>query len=210
MLLSHKYKFIFIKTKKTAGTSIEIELNKLMSDKDIVTPIKPSHPDHKPRNYIYGKNKLFNHIMITDLKKIIPENIYKTYYKFCVEREPVDKCISHYSMLKNSSTHNYATKNLSWEEYIRSKNFPIDTKKYTDEQNNICVDKIIKYENLNKEMFLLASQLGFELSGIRERAKSNFRENINIKESDKKIIYEFFAESNKITGYELNNLNPNF
>jgi len=195
---------------KTAGTSIEIELNKIMDESDIVTPIKPSHKKHKPRNYIYNNSRFFNHIGAVQIKKLVSNEIFDQYFKFCVEREPVDKCISHYSMLKNSSTHNYATKNLSWEEYIRSKNFPIDTKKYTDEQNNICVDKIIKYENLNKEMFLLASQLGFELSGIRERAKSNFRENINIKESDKKIIYEFFAESNKITGYELNNLNPNF
>lgn len=203
MLLSHKYKFIFIKTKKTAGTSIEIELNKLMSKKDIVTPIKPSHPDHCPRNYILGDKKLFNHIMISEVKKIIPKKIFDNYYKFCVEREPVDKCISDYFMLKNSSYHNQNNKNITWSDYINAGVFPIDTNKYTDSENNLCVDKIIKYENLNEEIAILSKKLGFKLSEIRTRAKSGFRESLDVSLADKKKIYNGFAVSNTFTGYSL-------
>ena len=39
MIVSHKYRFIFLKTKKTAGTSIELALTKLCSEDDIVTPL---------------------------------------------------------------------------------------------------------------------------------------------------------------------------
>lgn len=39
MILNHKYKFIFIKTKKTASTSLEIVLSKLCGKKDIITPV---------------------------------------------------------------------------------------------------------------------------------------------------------------------------
>jgi len=41
MILSKKHKFIFIKGKKVAGTSIEVLLSHLCGNQDIVTPITP-------------------------------------------------------------------------------------------------------------------------------------------------------------------------
>ncbi len=201
MLISHKYKFIFIKTKKTAGTSIEIELNKIMSETDVVTPIKPGHPDHKPRNYVYGNKKLFNHIMIKDLEKIIPKNIYQNYFKFCVEREPVEKCLSDFCMQKNSEYHNKNKENLSWKEYLKIGNFPIDTEKYTDNKNNLCVDRVLKYEKLEDELYEISKILKFDFKGLKIKAKSGFREKIYVSEKEKKLIYKAFLNSNKFTGY---------
>src|ERR1700682_2469961 len=51
MIISHKYKLIFIKTAKTAGTSIEVFLSKQCGPMDIVTPIAPPIEGHQPRNY---------------------------------------------------------------------------------------------------------------------------------------------------------------
>ena len=39
MIINHKYKFIFIKTRKTAGTSIEIALSQFCDANDVITPI---------------------------------------------------------------------------------------------------------------------------------------------------------------------------
>ena len=41
MILSHRYRYLFLKTNKTAGTSIEIALSKFCGPDDIITPISP-------------------------------------------------------------------------------------------------------------------------------------------------------------------------
>ena len=58
MIISHKYKFIFLKTKKTAGTSIEISLSRFCGDDDIIIPINLQDEairkllGKKPQNYL--------------------------------------------------------------------------------------------------------------------------------------------------------------
>jgi hypothetical protein len=39
MILSHEHKFIFLRTKKTAGTSIELALFELCGPNDVITPL---------------------------------------------------------------------------------------------------------------------------------------------------------------------------
>lgn len=39
MIISHKYKFIFIKTLKVSGTSMEIALSRNLGNKDVITPL---------------------------------------------------------------------------------------------------------------------------------------------------------------------------
>jgi hypothetical protein len=39
MIVSHRHRFIFIKTQKVAGTSVEIALSKFLGPEDVVTPI---------------------------------------------------------------------------------------------------------------------------------------------------------------------------
>ena len=116
MIINHKYKFIFFKTRKTAGTSIEIALSQFCSKGDIITRItnedelkrrKLGFPG--PQNYVtslmhYKKadwinlikkaqlKSFHNHSTAAFIKNSIPEEIWKSYYKFTFERNPFDKC----------------------------------------------------------------------------------------------------------------------
>ena len=50
MIISHEYKFIFVKTVKTAGTSIEAYLSNVCPEDDIFSSIEPPIKAHRPRN----------------------------------------------------------------------------------------------------------------------------------------------------------------
>jgi hypothetical protein len=73
LVISHNYTFIFIKTKKTNRTSIEVFLSQCCGDQGIVTPIKPYVEPDKPRKYAVIWNPLPAIIKNRDLgaKKIL-------------------------------------------------------------------------------------------------------------------------------------------
>jgi len=51
MVISHQHRFIFIKTAKTAGTSIEAFLSRHCGAEDVFTPTRPPVEGHQPRNW---------------------------------------------------------------------------------------------------------------------------------------------------------------
>ena len=78
MIINHKYKFIFIKSFKTARTSLEIAVSKFCDNKDIITPI--IEEDEKirkalnyrgPQNY----NNMKEHMSVSEIRKKIDVDI---------------------------------------------------------------------------------------------------------------------------------------
>ena len=218
MIISHKYKFIFIKTRKTAGTTIEYNLSKYLGNDDIIAPSKQAN--YLAQNYIQqtslskffevlkfkklSKNFYFeftDHMHAIHIKKKIDNKIYRTYFKFCVEREPVDKSISYYFMRKNSPNSNSIRKKISWIEFVNKKRFPVDTNFYTH-NNKLIIDKIIRYENLENELSLVLNDLGIKNFKIEKSVNNKFREiNPVITKNQKKIIYKEFQSSLKFVNY---------
>jgi hypothetical protein len=94
MIISHKYRFIFIKTYKTAGTSLEVYLSHFCSDDDVFTEIFPPVSDHRPRN----AESFYNHMPAFEVRRRVGEAVWNSYFKFCIERNPWDKVLSFYWM----------------------------------------------------------------------------------------------------------------
>jgi hypothetical protein len=204
MLISHKYRFIFIKTRKTAGTSIEVDLSHVMDANDVVTEIFPTVEGHSPRNFVIGSHTCVNHMKAKAVRKVVGDDVFGSYFKFCVEREPVDKCISHYSMLKNSADHNSGNQSLTWEEYVERGDFPVDHKKYLGADGELLVDKIIKYETLNADLIALMGSLQVPFKGLTTQAKAGFRDRpFDVSDAVRERIYQEFRQSNGVTGYRL-------
>jgi hypothetical protein len=167
MIISHKYKFIFIKTAKTAGTSIEVFLSSLCGENDILTPIFPHVEPHRARNH----DGFYNHMKASEVKAVVGYSIWDEYFKFCVERNPWDKTLSHFHMIAYRSENT-----LSLEEYFSNGRFCINFPKYTDKDAKIIVDKVVKYENLVTELKPIFKALGLPFDGdLGVRAKSEYR-----------------------------------
>ena len=218
MIISHKYKFIFIKTRKTAGTTIEYNISKYLGKNDIIPPSNQSV--YLSQNYIYDtkiskflkkvklnkisrtfENKFSEHEHAFDLKKKINRNFFDSYFKFCVEREPVDKCISYYFMRKNSSTSTTIKQNMSWDDFVQKKRFPVDSNMYSY-GNKLLVDKIIKYENLENELTAILKDRGINNFKI-EKSVNNSSRGVDpeVTLEQKKIIYDSFKPSLRFMHY---------
>ena len=207
MIISHKYAFIFIKTSKTAGTALEVDLNPLLGPDDVATMIYPAEAGHRAQNDIVNGIELYNHCPATLVRKAIGNDIFNSYTKFCIEREPVDKCISYFSMYQNSAYHNKDTRMRSWNEFIEARNFPTCDDKYLDADGALLVDHILKYERIDEDLRSLFGTLGVPFCGIRSRAKSGFRDKAfttaSVSQRDREIIYGAFARSLRYTGYRI-------
>lgn len=184
VLISHLYKFIYIKNNKVAGTSVEAYFEKYCmnpSTKHIV-----QHKlDSKISEYgIVGNRengkctKYYNHISAKKIKEYVGDNIFNSYCKFCVIRNPYDKMVSLYNMKVNRDCYKG-----SFKEFVKKSNCINHNKYFIN--NKSCIDFYIRFEFLHEDLKKICKKLNIEYDISKlPRFKSNFR-----KDSDYKIYY---------------------
>lgn len=169
MIISHEHRFIFVKTRKTAGTSIEVFLSKYCGQLDIVTPIIPRVEGHVPRNH----KGFFNHIPAHAIRQRVDSDVWNAYFKFCVERNPWDKTLSHFFRKRA-----LRDPTLTFDAYLASGKLPLNYMSYTEPTNSTqtIVDKVLYYEDLTNGLESVFLQLGIPFDGsLGVNAKSGFR-----------------------------------
>lgn len=228
MIVSHKYKFIFLKTKKTAGTSIEIALSKYCGENDIITPISPEDEKIRkglgyrgPQNFTVpllrnsaadlfrrladGEvKKFYNHMSAKEIKSYVGSYVWNNYYKFCVERNPWDRCISQYYWRHKTEPRPPISDFLGTDAPLSLKErgysaYTIDGK--------VVVDKVCKYEKLSQDLEEVRKKVGIPDSLELPMAKSAFRKDRRnyrevISQADRELIENLFKEEILLLDYE--------
>ena len=180
MIVSHKHRYIFIKTRKTAGTSIEIALSAECGPNDIITlkvdekikttlgykesqntEINPKGIFDRLKDLFGFDTSYYSHLPANKIRKKIGEEIFSNYHKFCVVRNPWDRLVSTYSWrIKNSEYFNLDTE-TTFTEFIEQSNSEILSDRHMFTANGkSMVDTVIRYENLDSELNDVLSKLG--------------------------------------------------
>lgn len=192
MIISHRHRFVFVKTVKTAGTSIEIMLSQFCGPSDVITAISPEDEAIRrqlgfpgAQNYsipfrgfglrdwgrllLRGRQPtpLANHAAATRIRGCLGGRRWRTYLTFCVERNPWDKVLSLW---------HFAGRPGTLHDFIMSPRLTrlSSWRRYTD-RDRVIVDRILRYENLQAELQSVIDTLGLKWDGALPRAKAGFR-----------------------------------
>lgn len=190
MIISHKHKFIFIKTRKTAGSSIEKYLYNYLGSDDVCTG---SEQDSTPRLNIDINSKLYKdgHVSHEYIKNNYNYE-WNNYFKFAVDRNPWDKMVSMYYWYLHSKPHKVSK---GFEHLIMNSNLNSlnDWSAYSD-SNGPIVDQVLTYENLHEQFLDLPIPYNNELqttfvkSGLRP---NQLYQNLYTEEMQQRVRNQF-------------------
>lgn len=183
MIISHKHKFIFVKTRKTAGSSIENFLYKKLGPDDICTG---SPLDGTPRlNHPVEDG----HVSAKWIKQHYPYE-FENYFTFAVERNPWDKIVSFFYWYRNKKPGK--TKKGFDEFVINNKKLENlnDWKMYTLD-NKVVLNKILRYEDIHNEFKTIPVPYTDEL--LKTFLKTEYRANRHYKQ-----MYTKTSTKNKV------------
>lgn len=177
MIISHSLKFIYIKNYKVAGSSIEAYLSRFCDTNDIV--LLNSKKTFLTQTRLDANNtplpkpiELGVHATAVQIREVCGTEIWQTYFKFCFERDPVDKAISAFYF-----EHKQLNQEFSADEWMRQRaaQYGSNFWRYS-EAGKPLTDFIGRYENLSEDLVKVCNHIGIPFDGVlREQKKTGIR-----------------------------------
>ena len=184
MLVSHRHRFIFVKTRKTAGTSVELSLARYCDGPDdVVTRISPGDTELQqrlgvePRNYLdaaTGKKRFWNHCSATRIRRQLGSEIWNGYTTFCFLRNPWDRVVSQYWFRHRRTRRRAEEPKISFEDFVSREEFTTEIQRFS-RRSEVLVDHVGRFENLSDDLRHITSKIGLEWDGWLPHAKGGVR-----------------------------------
>ena len=195
MIVSHKHRFIFLKTKKTAGTSIELALSAVCGRDDIITPLaqpedEPLRRGLAPQNWRRpglvpaawrGMAELFDlsrkavdfheHIKAEKARRFLGERVWNSYFKFAVERNPWDRQVSYWQFKMRK----LGAKPMTLAEFLETHHANLNSFNIYSLDGRLAVDHLVRYEHLAGDLDHVLTHLGIDCRLDLPKAKGEYR-----------------------------------
>jgi hypothetical protein len=209
LVISKKNKLIFFHIPKNAGTSVSSALLKNESYYyPWVITSKILRKFKKTDNFFFDnfqqKIHLFSsHETVKKIEEDISAEIFDNFFKFAVVRNPYSRFVSRYNYLKLTNN----LKEYNFNEFLKNhvKKSLITDKQYKfllNKNKKIGVDKILKFENINEEIFQLSKKINLNPAKFKQlnaSTKDNYRDYYD--DNTKKIVEDFCKEDLEFFNY---------
>lgn len=210
MLISSKYKFIFIHIPRTGGTSLEYSLSSL-DDSTILEIINLIKPINSKIEVIQTFDNIKHYTQETILPILNNLRInYSDWYEFTLVRNPYNRIISVYENYARYDNHSAKHNRYlySFDEFLtqisyakRNNDFFKSQCYWIDNPLTSKVD-ILKYENLQEEYINLGAKLGVELPKLKHLQKTEYKDKIVLTDEQKEKVYKLYQDDFDKLGYD--------
>ena len=179
MIVSHEHRFVFMKTRKTAGTSVEIALSRVCGPDDVITPVleeplRASLGGRGPQNYESPplERKAFNHMPVSMVRRMLGRKRFESYFSFAIERNPWDAVVSLFHWRFRDAEPG------PFPEFVASEaveTFATKNQRIYRLRGETAVDRVLRYEALADELATVWAELDLPGSPDLPHAKAGVR-----------------------------------
>ena len=198
MIISNRHKFIFLKTQKTAGSSVELALSELCGPDDVITPMKCEENNRQPhsrgpQNYEVPEAyhppgarlllrlgmkprrvglEYYQHMPASELQKRMNISDFENYKKVTIVRNAWDREVSLYFWATRRQD-----EKPSFERFVRRRVWRPEMKTFNiySIDGHSVADTVMRYETLAEDFASFVGSLGLDHVPALPRAKGNFR-----------------------------------
>lgn len=204
MIISYRYQFIFVRTRKTASSTIEEVLRENLGPEDMLVSQK---------QLVYGQSfepverqaaGLAGHMLLQQIKPLVSPQFWESCFKFSCERHPYEKAVSlaHYNYgrkgPRDTPFQKYLDKIVRVGNYRGFGHYSIN--------GQVAVNDFIRFESLYDDLQRICTALGIAVPAELPRRKTTHRTDRRpaveiLSEEQKDIVYETCREEFDLFGY---------
>ena len=218
MILSLSHNFIFVHIPKTAGSALHAAL--LPYARPVRRTLLRSALRRLPIVEAPESAHFRIHERATSIRKKLSPAVYAQFHSFAVVRNPFDHAVSHYEYMKQYRSARIARRaaNTSFEEYLERRlkgrkvwqrlfvNLPDQAYFVVGSDGKLVVDRIMRFETLERDFAVLATDLGLDNPQLERRnptlSRSKMRQfDAYYDANTKEMVCELYARDFELFSY---------